>query len=166
MNIIKYIYVSLKQCLNTRLICITLTALNNCKCNTHSKVWCWNNVKSIDLQLKGFIFYIIKIIKFPKQKHVLSVDNKIKITTNLQFNFWLELCNSNLCEIHDPDIGIQHSIHFAPENWVALVHPRQIKNSSTSVRYRSPCNAFYVNYFDLNFEKVSLGIIQHEITSC
>jgi hypothetical protein len=23
-----------------------------------------------------------------------------------------------------------------------------------------------VNYFDLNFEKVSLGIIQHEITSC
>ena len=95
----------------------------------------------------------------------MSVDKKIKITANLQFNFWFELCNSNLCEIHDPDIGIQHTIHFANENWVTLVHPRQIKNSSTSVRYQSPCNAFYVNYFDLNFEKVSLGIIQHEITS-
>jgi hypothetical protein len=28
------------------------------------------------------------------------------------------LYNSNLCEIHDPDIGIQHSIHFALENLV------------------------------------------------
>jgi hypothetical protein len=67
---------------------------------------------------------------------------------DLQSNFWLELFNSNLCEIHDPDIGIQHSIHFALENLVQALFERNI---NTFYYIQSVPFEFVVNLWILRF---------------